>query len=79
MIELCIDSNGICVIKEFIYNIKSDYYIKIVLALLEKKTKKLTFHQFGNYIIQEVIRYFWYNYCKNIIDILINNLRNIPL
>ena len=58
IIELCINSNGICIIKEFIYNIKSDYYIKIVLALLEKGTKKLTFHQFGNYIIQEVIRYF---------------------
>ena len=79
MIELCIDSNGICVLKEFIYNIKSDYYIKIVLALLEKETKKLTFHQFGNYIIQEVIRYFGYNYCKNIIDNLINNLVEFSL
>ena len=79
LIELCIDSNGICIIKEFIYNMKSDNYIKLVLSLFEKETKKLTFNQFGNYIIQEVIRFFGYNYCKNIITNLINNLVEFSL
>ena len=79
LIELCINSNGICVIKEFIYNMKSDNYIKLVISLFEKETKKLTFNQFGNYIIQEVIRFFGYNYCKNIITILINNLVEFSL
>ena len=74
LIELCIDPNGICVTKEFIYNMKSDNYIKLVLSIFEKETKKLTFNQFGNYIIQEVIRFYGYNYCKNIINSLINNL-----
>jgi hypothetical protein len=74
ILDLCIDSNGICVIKEFIYNMKSDYYIKLVLSIFEKETKKLTFNQFGNYIIQEVIRFFGYNYCKNIINILVKNI-----
>ena len=79
LLELCIDSNGICVIKEFIYNMKSDHYIKLVLSIFEKETKKLTFNQFGNYIIQEVIRFFGYNYCKNIINILIENLVELSL
>ena len=79
LIELCIDSNGICIIKEFIYNMKSDNYIKLVISVFEKETKKLTFNQFGNYIIQEIIRFFGYNYCKNIITNLINNLVEFSL
>ena len=79
LIELCIDPNGICVIKEFIYNMKSDNYIKLVLSIFEKETKKLTFNQFGNYIIQEVIRFYGYNYCKNIINNIITNLVEFSL
>ena len=79
ILDLCIDPNGICVIKEFIYNMKSDYYIKLVLSIFEKETKKLTLNQYGNYIIQEVIRFFGYNYCKNIINVLIENLVEFSL
>ena len=79
ILDLCIDPNGICVIKEFIYNMKSDSYIKLVLSIFEKETKKLTLNQYGNYIIQEVIRFFGYNYCKNIINVLIENLVEFSL
>ena len=79
LIELCIDPNGICVIKEFIYNMKSDNYIKLVLSMFEKETRKLTFNQFGNYVVQEVIRFYGYNYCKNIINNLIINLVEFSL
>ena len=61
LIELCIDSNGVCVVKEFLYNIESDNYLKAVISTFEKETSKLTFNQFGNFIIQEVIRFFGYN------------------
>ena len=79
LIELCIDSNGVCVVKEFLYNIESDNYLKAVISTFEKETSKLTFNQFGNFIIQEVIRFFGYNYCKNIINNLINNLVEFSL
>ena len=79
LIELCIDPNGICVIKEFIYNMKSDNYIKLVLSMFEKETRKLTFNQFGNYVVQEIIRFYGYNYCKNIINNLIINLVEFSL
>ena len=74
LIDLCIDSNGICIVKEFIYNVESNYYIKLIISTLEKETIKLTFNQFGNFIIQEVIKFFGYNYCKEIINILLNNI-----
>jgi hypothetical protein len=72
--HLCVDSNGICIIKEFIYNIKSNYYIKIIVTTFEKETTKLTLNQFGNFLIQEAIKFFGYNYCKNIINNLIQNI-----
>jgi hypothetical protein len=72
--HLCIDSNGICIVKEFIYNIKSNFYIKLIISTLEKETTKLTLNQFGNFIIQEAIKFFGYNYCKNIVNNLIQNI-----
>ena len=74
LINLCLDSNGICVIKEFIYNVKSNYFIKLIINCFEKETNKLTLNQFGNFVIQEVIKFFGYNYCKNIVNNLINNI-----
>jgi hypothetical protein len=74
LLDLCVDSNGICIIKEFIYNIESNFYIKVIISTFEKETKKLTLNQFGNFIIQEVIKFFGYNYCKKIINNLIKNI-----
>jgi hypothetical protein len=34
----------------------------------------LTLNQFGNFAIQEAIKFFGYNYCKNIINSLIKNI-----
>jgi hypothetical protein len=74
LLDLCMDSNGICIVKEFIYHVESNYYIKLIISTLEKETTKLTLNQFGNFIIQEVIKFFGYNYCKNIINNLLNNI-----
>jgi hypothetical protein len=40
----------------------------------EKETTKLTLNQFGNFVIQEAIKFFGYNFCKNIINNLIKNI-----
>jgi hypothetical protein len=72
--HLCVDSNGICIVKEFIYNIKSNFYIKLIISTFEKEAIKLTLNQFGNFVIQEAIKFFGYNYCKNIINILVKNI-----
>ena len=74
LMHLCVDSNGICIVKEFIYNIQSNFYIKLIISTFEKETTKLTLNQFGNFVIQEAIKFFGYNFCKNIINNLINNI-----
>jgi hypothetical protein len=74
LLALCFDSNGICIIKAFINNIENSFYIKIIISICEKETTKLTLNQFGNFVIQEIIKYFGYNYSKNIINTLINNI-----
>ena len=71
---LCYDPNGICIVKEFIYNIKSNLYIKLIITNFEKEMTNLTLNQFGNFAIQEAIKCFGYNYCKNIINNLIKNI-----
>ena len=71
---LCFDPNGICIIKEFIYNIKSNLYIKLIITYFEKEITNLTLNQFGNFAIQEAIKFLGYNYCKNIINSLIKNI-----
>ena len=71
---LCFDPNGICIVKEFIYNIKSNLYIKLIITNFEKDMINLTLNQFGNFAIQEAIKFFGYNYCKNIINSLIKNI-----
>ena len=72
--SLCFDPNGICIIKEFIYNIKSNLYIKLIINYFEKEITNLTLNQFGNFAIQEAIKFLGYNYCKNIINSLIKNI-----
>ena len=79
LIELCMDSNGICVVKEYIYNMKSDFYIKLIISTFEKETLKLALNQFGNFVIQEVIKFFGYNYCKNIINNLLDNIVKLSI
>ena len=74
LMHLCVDSNGICIVKEFIYNIQSNFYIKLIISTFEKETTKLTMNQFGNFVIQEAIKFFGYNFCKNIINNLIRNI-----
>ena len=72
--KLCFDPNGICIVKEFIYNIKSNLYIKLIITNFEKDMTNLTLNQYGNFAIQEAIKFFGYNYCKNIINSLIKNI-----
>ena len=74
LMHLCVDSNGICIVKEFIYNIQSNFYIKLIISTFEKETIKLTLNQFGNFVIQEAIKFFGYNFCKNIVNNLIKNI-----
>ena len=68
LIDLCFDSHGICIVKEFIDNTQTDFYIKAVVSIFELETSKLTYDQYGNFGIQEIIKIYGYDACRKIIS-----------
>lgn len=74
LIDLCIDANGICIIKEFMNNIKNQYYVLFIINAFENNLDVLVTDQFGNFGIQEAIKLFGFYRCVRIIDTIISNL-----
>ena len=74
LINLCLDANGICIVKEFMNNIKNNYLINCVINSFEIELEKLCVNQYGNFGIQEAIKLFGYYQCNRIIKNLINNI-----
>ena len=74
LMELCLDPNGICIVKEFINESKSEFYIMSIVSIFEVETNKLTFDQFGNFGIQEIIKKYGDLYCNKIINKLVDNI-----
>ena len=74
LIDLCIDANGICIIKEFMNNIKNQYYVLFIINAFENNLDVLVTDQFGNFGINETIKLFGFYRCVRIIDTIISNL-----
>ena len=74
LMDLCLNSNGICVVKEFINKTKNPFYILSIVSVFEIDINKLTYNQFGNFGIQEAIKMFGENYCSKIINKLIEHI-----
>lgn len=74
LIELCVDSNGICIVKEFISNLENEFYIMAIVSILELEANRLTYDQYGNFVIQEIIKKFGLKYCKKIITKIIEHV-----
>ena len=74
LINLCMDANGICIIKEFMNNIKNNYFINCIINTFEINLDSLSVNQYGNFGIQEAIKLFGYYQCIRIINNLINNI-----
>ena len=79
LIDLCLNPNGICVVKEFIDTMESEFYIRAVVSIFEIETHRLTFDQFGNFGIQEVIKMFGDVHCKRIIHKITEHLLEFSL
>ena len=79
LMELCLDANGICVVKEFINNTKNDVYRMSIISIFEVETNKLTYNQYGNFGIQELINVFGENYCKKIINKIVDHIINFSM
>ena len=74
LMELCLDPNGICVVKEFINESVSEFYIMSIISIFEVEINKLTFNQFGNFGIQEIIKKYGETYCGKIINKLVDHI-----
>jgi hypothetical protein len=71
LMDLCLEPNAICIVKEFINECQSEFYIMSIVSIFEVETNKLTFNQFGNFGIQEILRKYGEIYCGKIINKLI--------
>ena len=74
LMELCLNPNGICIVKEFINMSYSEFYIMSIISIFEVETNKLTFNQFGNFGIQEIIKKCGESHCKKLINKLIDHI-----
>ena len=74
LIDLCLDANGICIVKEFINKTQNEFYIISIISIFEIDINKLTYNQFGNFGIQEAIKTFGEKYCNKIIKKLIEHI-----
>lgn len=72
--ELCVDPNGICIVKEFISKLENEFYIIAVSSILELEVNKLSYDQYGNFGIQEIIKTFGTQYCRKIINKIIDHV-----
>ena len=79
LIDLCLNPNGICVVKEFIDTMESEFYMRAIVSMFEIETHRLTFDQFGNFGIQEVIKVFGDVHCKRIIHKITEHLLEFSL
>ena len=74
LMDLSLDPNGICIVKEFINENKSEFYAMSIISIFEVEMNKLTFSQFGNFGIQEIIKKYGENYCGKIINKFIERI-----
>jgi hypothetical protein len=71
---LTLNLNGAAVAKKFISEIKDEKIKKYLILLIEKNYFKMCEDQYSNYVIQYVIETFGYFSCKNIVNLILNNI-----
>ena len=71
---LCLDSNGICLIKKFISNCVSNNNKKRIINSLTENCIEICQSPFGNYVIQYILEEWGINECLPIVNIIIKNI-----
>ena len=71
---LSLNLNGAAVAKKFILEIKDEKIKKFLISQIEKNYFKMCEDQYANYVIQYAIEIFGYSSCKNIINLILNNI-----
>ena len=77
--SLALDCNGICVLKKFINSNKSDKVRKDILNELVDNALEIVQSPFGNYAIQYAIQEWGISFCRNIVDVIVNNIVSLSM
>ena len=72
--NLTINLNGATIAKKFINEIKDYHTIFCLLNQIELNYFKICKDQYANYVIQHTIEVFGYFYCRNIINLILNQI-----
>jgi hypothetical protein len=78
LLKLSMDINGNVLVKSFLENIKSEYFINKIIIIFGKETNNLCHNQFGSNIIITFLDIYG-NYSIKIINILIKNIVNLSI
>ena len=73
-VQLCKDVNGICVVKKFLSENKSEVIAVHIVNALEKNCYEITRDQFGNYAMQHALDKYSYSKVCGVIRIICNDV-----
>ncbi len=76
---MALNTNGICVLKQFISNNKNLSLRSQILNELVYNTLEIVQNPFGNYAIQYAIQEWGIKFCRDIIDVIINNIVSLSM
>ena len=71
---LCLDANGICVVKKFIGNTFLCENKEKIIKLISENCIEIAQNPYGNYGIQYILEEWGINICESIVKIIINNI-----
>ena len=76
---LCVDSKGICIIRQLIKSIKNETYQNLLIYTIFKNCKNIAENPFGNYVIQFIFETWGLNICDKIVNFCIENANNFSI
>jgi hypothetical protein len=79
LINLCFDSNGICLVKKLISSTKIFLNKKRIINILKTRCLEISQNQFGNYVIQFLIEEWGINFCNEIVSKIIENICKLSM
>ena len=78
IVDLCLDSNGICVIKKIIMLITPENGKKII-RIIEPHCIKIAENPFGNYVIQALLETYGLIFCEGIVKKILENFIDLSM
>ena len=79
LIDLCLDSNGICLVKKIISSTKHILNKKRIINIISTRCIEISQNPYGNYAIQFLIEEWGINLCYEIVNIIIENISNLSM